>query len=150
MKTFRWYLEDQSVPLVLLVRLVLGFLQVLSTTSAAIDHMHLRVLTSHDLDLQLLRLQTHMSDAALSCRGTVDFSLLGSAAVDPTQLASSTPLTFSPFLYTPPFFPHPFIYPLPIRTPFYFFPLYSQAAWNKQVVMSVQLQLRSTVIFSGT
>ena len=58
MKTFRWYLEDQSVPLVLLVRLVLGFLQVLSTTSVAIDHMHLKVFTSHYLDLQLFRLQT--------------------------------------------------------------------------------------------
>ena len=74
MKTFRWYLEDQSVPLVLLV---LGFLQVLSTTSVAIDHMHLRVFTSHDLDLQLLRLQNHEDDVALSCTCTVNFLFPG-------------------------------------------------------------------------
>jgi hypothetical protein len=78
MKTFRWYLEDQSVPLVLLVQSVLGFLQVLSTTSAAIDHMHLRVFISHDLDLQLLRLQTHEGGEALSCRRTVNFLFPGS------------------------------------------------------------------------
>lgn len=74
MKTFRWYLEDQSVPL---VQLVLGFLQVLSTTSAAIADMHLRVFTSHDLDLQILRLQTHEGDAVLSCTRTVDFLFPG-------------------------------------------------------------------------
>jgi hypothetical protein len=69
--------RDQSVPLVLLVLCVLEFLQVLSTTSAAIDHMHLRVFTSHDLDLQLLRLQTHMCDGALSCTAIVDFLFPG-------------------------------------------------------------------------
>ena len=74
MKTFTWYLDDQSVPLVLLV---LEFLQVLSTTSAAIADMHLRVFTSHDLDLQLLRLQTHEGDEALSYTRTVDFLFPG-------------------------------------------------------------------------
>ena len=74
MKTFRWYLEDQSVPLVLLV---LGFLQVLSTTSVAIADMHLKVFTSHDLDLQLLRLQNHEDDVALSCTCTVNFLFPG-------------------------------------------------------------------------
>ena len=74
MKTFRWYLEDQSVPLVLLV---LGFLQVLSTTSVANAGTHLRVFTSHGLDLQLLRLQNHEDDVALSCTCTVNFLFPG-------------------------------------------------------------------------
>jgi hypothetical protein len=74
MKTFRWYLGDQSVPL---VQLVLEFLQVLSTTSVAIADMHLRVFTSHDLDLQLFRLQTHEDDVVLSCTPTVDFLFPG-------------------------------------------------------------------------
>jgi hypothetical protein len=77
MKTFTWHLDDQSVPLVLLVQWVLEFLQVLSTTSVAIADMHLRVFTSHDLDLQLLRLQTHEDDVALSCTATVDFLFPG-------------------------------------------------------------------------
>ena len=69
--------RDQSVPLVPLVLLVLEFLQVLSTTSVAIADMHLRVFISHDQDLQLLRLQTHEDDAALSCTATVDFLFPG-------------------------------------------------------------------------
>jgi hypothetical protein len=77
MKTFTWHLDDQSVPLVLLVQWVLEFLQVLSTTSVAIADMHLRVFTSHDLDLQLFRLQTHEDDVALSCTPTVDFLFPG-------------------------------------------------------------------------
>ena len=77
MKTFRWYLEDQSVPLVLLVQWVLEFLQVLSTTSVANADMHLKVFTSHDLDLQLLRLQNHEDDVALSCTCTVNFLFPG-------------------------------------------------------------------------
>jgi hypothetical protein len=62
--------RDQSVPLVLLV---LVFLQVLSTTSVAIADMHLRVFTSHDLDLQLFRLQTQEDDAVLSCARPLTF-----------------------------------------------------------------------------
>ena len=71
MKTFTWHLDDQSVLLVLV------FLQVLSTTSVANAGTHLRVFTSHDLDLQLLRLQTHEDDVALSCTCTVDFLFPG-------------------------------------------------------------------------
>jgi hypothetical protein len=44
---------------------------------------------------------------------SVKFLLPGSAAVDRTQLCE----------HTVNFFPHPFIYPLPIRTPFIFFTL---------------------------
>ena len=65
--------EDQSVPLYLLAPLVLLVLQVLSTTSVAIADMHLRVFISHDLDLQLLRLQTHIDDAACSCGRPLTF-----------------------------------------------------------------------------
>jgi hypothetical protein len=58
--------EDQSVPLVLLVLLVL------STTSVAAG-TRLRVFISHDLDLQLFRLQTHIDDAARSCGHPLTF-----------------------------------------------------------------------------
>lgn len=69
--------RDQSVSLVQLVQCVLEFLQVLLTTSVAIADMHLRVFTSHELDLQLLRLQTHEGDETLSCTRTVDFLFPG-------------------------------------------------------------------------
>lgn len=71
---------------------------------------------------------------------SVNFSLPGFAAVDRTQRPAKHTVNFFPFLYTHHLFP-PSVYIFPPHShAVYFFPLYSQAARNKQERMSVQLQ----------
>lgn len=150
--------EDQSVPLVLLVLLfplvllvllVLLFLQVLSTTSVAIADMHLRVFISHDLDLQLLRLQTHEDEAACSCARPLTFHFpVLQLWIGPSVLRS-TPLTFSPSYIHTTFFPHPFIYPLPIRTPFIFSPSIVRPPGTNKNGCQCSCSNDQAVIFSG-
>jgi hypothetical protein len=70
--------------------------------------------------------------------------------VDRTQRSSSTPLTFSPSYVHTTFFPHPFIYTLPIRTPFIFSPLLSMPPGKNKTGLQCSCSCDQLLYFPGT